>query len=121
MCAVFTRSELRTLMCLSLGLGGLEAVKGRVLNTKDTEEIRWFGEICKHLELIANLKREGKAWYDPYEFPFAKMLEENYPVILEEFRQLEETHLVAWPEKFLCQKGTRFFIFIHLKIKCLIM
>jgi len=88
-----------------LGLGGFEAVKGRIINANDREELKSFGEICKHLELISSLKKEGKAWYACEEFPFIKKLEESFPIILEEYKRLQETHLVAWPEKYLCQKG----------------
>lgn len=81
------------------------------------EESKWFFELARHLEWLPGLKMPGRDWYDPQEFPFVKQLEDAYPIILEEFKKLEEEHLVAWPEKYLCQKGWDVFPFFAFKNK----
>eukprot|EP01120_Amphizonella_sp_Union-15-10_P017154 TRINITY_DN9450_c0_g1_i1.p1 TRINITY_DN9450_c0_g1~~TRINITY_DN9450_c0_g1_i1.p1 ORF type:complete len:427 (-),score=97.33 TRINITY_DN9450_c0_g1_i1:13-1293(-) len=73
-----------------------------------TEERDWFIGILKFLEYLPTpgMVKPGKAYYNNLEdFPFVKALEEKFPLIKEEFLALKQNYLVAWPEKYLCEKG----------------
>lgn len=116
---VFQRDEIKKLISGELGLGGFEMLKFAVFRSPgvNEEESKWLYELGRHLELLPGLKMPGRDWYDPAEFPFVKQLEEAYPIILEEFKNLELDNLVAWPEKYLCKKGWDVFPFWAFKNK----
>lgn len=62
-------------------------------------------ELLRSLDILRDYVKPGKPFYDNEEFPWIKLLEDNYEVILKEFKALQAEHLVAWPEKYLCKKG----------------
>jgi aspartyl/asparaginyl beta-hydroxylase (cupin superfamily) len=71
----------------------------------DKEERAFFLDILRSLDILTDYIKPGKVLYDVSDFPFIKLLEENFPAIKEEFVKLEQHHLVSWPEKYLCKKG----------------
>eukprot|EP01121_Diplochlamys_sp_Union-15-3_P019771 TRINITY_DN7526_c0_g1_i4.p1 TRINITY_DN7526_c0_g1~~TRINITY_DN7526_c0_g1_i4.p1 ORF type:complete len:400 (-),score=51.78 TRINITY_DN7526_c0_g1_i4:28-1227(-) len=74
-------------------------------NPVSVEEKDWFLAILKFLGFIPFTPASGTVFYDNLEdFPFVKDLEAKYSVIKQEFQFLFDK-LVAWPEKYLCQKG----------------
>lgn len=62
-------------------------------------------EILRNLDILRDWVKPGRPIRDVSDFPFCKMLEENYAVIKKEFDALALEHLVAWPERYLCRKG----------------
>jgi beta-hydroxylase len=109
---VFTRYQFKQQILNDLGALGFERLKSNVVATySDEEEVRWLSETARHIEMLPGLKVEGRDWWDNAEFPWIKLLEDNYDVILAEFKNLEATHLVSWPEKYLCTKGWDVFPF----------
>lgn len=71
----------------------------------DKEEKTFVIDILRCLDVLTDYIKPGKVFYDVSDFPFIKLLEDNYPKIKEEFLKLEQHHLVSWPEKYLCKKG----------------
>jgi beta-hydroxylase len=62
-------------------------------------------EILRNLDILRDWVKPGKPFHNTEDFPFCKILEENYEVIRKEFEALAQEHLVAWPERYLCKKG----------------
>eukprot|EP01126_Amoeba_proteus_P034849 TRINITY_DN3493_c0_g1_i1.p1 TRINITY_DN3493_c0_g1~~TRINITY_DN3493_c0_g1_i1.p1 ORF type:complete len:260 (+),score=50.37 TRINITY_DN3493_c0_g1_i1:602-1381(+) len=74
----------------------------------DHNEYEMWMEMLYNTDLRKDhYKAVGKPWYDPNEFPFLKILEDNFDVIKEEALMLRnhENKLVPWPEKFLAKNG----------------
>lgn len=73
----------------------------------DAAERECWKELTRNCELRTDLYKPGKPFYDPYsgEFPFVKMLEENWEVIRGEAMHLRNELMVEWPEKYLCERG----------------
>jgi len=71
-----------------------------------TEREAWL-ETSRNCELLPDMYKPGKPYYDPYggEFSFVKLLEDNWLSIREEALKLREDLMVAWPEKYLCERG----------------
>jgi len=89
---------------------GLERLDARLLPdgaALDAAERDCWRELTRNAELRVDLYKPGKPYYDPYsgEFPFVKMLEDNWRVIRAEAEQLREELMVAWPEKYLYTTG----------------
>jgi aspartyl/asparaginyl beta-hydroxylase (cupin superfamily) len=83
-----------------------KAGANRVLKSTDqSTETANVMELLRNLNILRDWVKAGKPIRDVQEFPFCKMLEENYEVIRKEFEALAAEHLVAWPERYLCKKG----------------
>lgn len=77
-----------------------------VTSPVDNEEKEASLNLLRNLDILKDLyKAGGKAFYDPKDFPWTKMLEDNWFVIREEFNALQQRNLIAWPEKNICKKG----------------
>lgn len=76
-----------------------------------------LNEAKRNLNLLRDYVRPGVEFYSTDDFPFCKILEEKYPVILKEFQALDLDNYVDWPEKYLCKKGWDVFPFYAFKNK----
>lgn len=84
-----------------------KAGANRILKTTQTNsETSNVMELLRNLDILRDWVKTGKPIRDVADFPFCKMLEENYDVIRREFEALAlDQDLVAWPERYLCKKG----------------
>lgn len=75
----------------------------------DQEEKDAWIELTRNCEIAPHLYVEdGIPWYNPYEerfLPFVKLLEDNWKDIRDEAAHLQEELMIAWPEKYLCERG----------------
>lgn len=84
----------------------IKAGANRILKTVESStEVAHVMELLRNLDILKDWVKPGKPFRDASEFPFCKMLEENYDVIRKEFEALAMDQLVAWPERYLCKKG----------------
>lgn len=71
----------------------------------DKEESTFTLDILRNLDVLTDYIRPGKIIHSVEDFPFIKLLEDNFAIIKREFAALNEHLLVSWPEKYLCKKG----------------
>lgn len=63
----------------------------------------------RNLDVVMDYIKPGLAFYDPKQFEFIQLLEDNYAAIREEFLRLEQHAFIQWPETYLCKKGWEVF------------
>lgn len=84
----------------------IKAGANRVLkSSENVSETSNVMELLRNLDILRDWVKPGKPFRPVEEFPFCRMLEENYEIIRKEFDALAQEHLVAWPERYLCKKG----------------
>eukprot|EP01127_Copromyxa_protea_P024269 TRINITY_DN9462_c0_g1_i1.p1 TRINITY_DN9462_c0_g1~~TRINITY_DN9462_c0_g1_i1.p1 ORF type:complete len:406 (-),score=55.37 TRINITY_DN9462_c0_g1_i1:13-1230(-) len=73
----------------------------------DSEEQDMWVEMLQNTDLKIDQYKPGKHWYSADDFPFLKVLEENFDVIKREAEALRDHQekLVPWPEKFITKTG----------------
>lgn len=79
------------------------------LNPHNAEELDDWTEMLLNTDLISSQKPEppSKHIYDLKDFPFLKILEENFDIIKQEALNLanHQEKLIPWPEKFIAPTG----------------
>jgi len=84
----------------------IKAGANRILKTAEqASETSNVMELLRNLDILRDWVKPGRPIRDTAEFPFCKVLEDNYEVIRAEFEALARDQLVAWPERYLCKKG----------------